>query len=165
MTPEQERAPMQGLAEWLRGMAGPLRYANLAAPQILRAWATEVEQARAQMAQESVVTDLDALRKMLQDALAQAAQPAEAQPVATMTLVSGKFANGRELPGHGLPDGVHLLYAAPPAQPMTDALQLVNAQAEDAGLWFNAQTAPEAYLQQALRRLHAAVERDTKGAA
>ncbi len=31
-------------------------------------------------------------------------------------------------------------------------------QAEDEGLWFVAETAPEAYLQQALRRLHAAVE-------
>jgi hypothetical protein len=39
------------------------------------------------------------------------------------------------------------------------ALQaLVDAQAEDAGLWFVAQTAPEAYLQQELRRLHAAIE-------
>lgn len=35
---------------------------------------------------------------------------------------------------------------------------LVNAQAEDDGLWFNAKTAPEAYLQQELRRLHAACE-------
>lgn len=35
---------------------------------------------------------------------------------------------------------------------------LVNEQAEDEGLWFVARTAPEAYLQQELRRLHAAVE-------
>ena len=35
---------------------------------------------------------------------------------------------------------------------------LVNAQAEDAGLWFGAQTAPEAYLQQELRRLHTTCE-------
>jgi hypothetical protein len=35
---------------------------------------------------------------------------------------------------------------------------LVNSQAEDAGLWFEARTAPEAYLQQELRRLHAAIE-------
>ena len=35
---------------------------------------------------------------------------------------------------------------------------LVDAQANDDGLWFVARTAPEAYLQQALRRLHAAVE-------
>lgn len=35
---------------------------------------------------------------------------------------------------------------------------LVNEQAEDDGLWFVATTAPEAYLQQELRRLHAAVE-------
>ena len=35
---------------------------------------------------------------------------------------------------------------------------LVKRQAEDEGLWFQAQTAPEAYLQAALRELHAAVE-------
>ena len=35
---------------------------------------------------------------------------------------------------------------------------LVNEQAEDDGLWFIARTAPEAYLQQELRRLHAAIE-------
>lgn len=35
---------------------------------------------------------------------------------------------------------------------------LVEAQAGDAGLWFAAQTAPEAYLQHELRRLHAAIE-------
>lgn len=42
---------------------------------------------------------------------------------------------------------------------MYDAMRaLVDEQAEDEGLWFIAQTAPEAYLQQELRRLHAAVE-------
>lgn len=35
---------------------------------------------------------------------------------------------------------------------------IVNAQAEDEGLWFQAKTAPEAYLQQELRKLHAAIE-------
>ena len=35
---------------------------------------------------------------------------------------------------------------------------IVSAQAEDEGLWFVARTAPEAYLQQELRKLHAAVE-------
>ena len=35
---------------------------------------------------------------------------------------------------------------------------LVNSQAEDDGLWFDAQTAPEAYLQMELRRLHAICE-------
>jgi hypothetical protein len=35
---------------------------------------------------------------------------------------------------------------------------VVNEQAEDAGLWFVAQTITEDYLQRALRRLHAAVE-------
>lgn len=35
---------------------------------------------------------------------------------------------------------------------------LVDRQAEDVGLWFQATTAPEAYLQQELRKLHAAIE-------
>jgi hypothetical protein len=35
---------------------------------------------------------------------------------------------------------------------------IVNKQAEDEGLWFVAQTAPEAYLQQELRNLHAAID-------
>ena len=39
-------------------------------------------------------------------------------------------------------------------------LKLVAEQAEDEGLWFMAQTAPEAYLQQELRKLHAAIEGD-----
>lgn len=35
---------------------------------------------------------------------------------------------------------------------------LVNQQAEDEGLWFEAKTAPEAYLQAELRKLHAVIE-------
>lgn len=35
---------------------------------------------------------------------------------------------------------------------------LVESQAEDEGLWFETETAPEAYLQQELRKLHAHVE-------
>ncbi len=48
---------------------------------------------------------------------------------------------------------------------LTDAEILVNKQAEDEGLWFVAQTAPEGYLQQSLRELHAVVEADAKTAA
>lgn len=36
--------------------------------------------------------------------------------------------------------------------------KIVDRQAEDDGLWFWAQTAPEAYVQAALRTLHAAIE-------
>ena len=36
--------------------------------------------------------------------------------------------------------------------------QLVNEQAKDEGLWFEAKTAPEAYLQAALRKCHALIE-------
>lgn len=35
---------------------------------------------------------------------------------------------------------------------------LVETQANDDGLWFKAETAPEAYLQQELRKLHAVIE-------
>lgn len=41
---------------------------------------------------------------------------------------------------------------------LSDLKAIVDEQAEDEGLWFVAATAPEAYLQQELRRLHAAVE-------
>lgn len=40
----------------------------------------------------------------------------------------------------------------------TAALELAQRQATDEGLWFAATTASEAYLQQELRRLHAAIE-------
>jgi hypothetical protein len=39
---------------------------------------------------------------------------------------------------------------------------VVNEQAEDFGLWFDAVYATEAYLQQELRRLHAVIEAQTK---
>ena len=41
---------------------------------------------------------------------------------------------------------------------MLTPLEVVAEQAEDEGLWFVPQTAPEEYLQRALRRLHIAVE-------
>lgn len=44
---------------------------------------------------------------------------------------------------------------------MLRAAEIVDRQAEDEGLWFQAQTASEAYLQQELRRLHAAIEGKT----
>lgn len=51
----------------------------------------------------------------------------------------------------------------PEPEPESDTAEsllrdIVNEQAEDEGLWFMATTAAEAYLQAALRRLHAAVE-------
>ena len=45
---------------------------------------------------------------------------------------------------------------------MNDIQRLVNKQAEDEGLWFEAKTAPEEYLQQELRRLHYAIENSNK---
>lgn len=41
---------------------------------------------------------------------------------------------------------------------IAQVVALVEEQAEDEGLWFIARTAPEAYLQQELRRLHAVIE-------
>ncbi len=35
---------------------------------------------------------------------------------------------------------------------------MVDSQAEDEGLWFSAQTAPESYLQHNLRELHREIE-------
>lgn len=40
------------------------------------------------------------------------------------------------------------------------AYALAQSQAEDEALWFLAPTASEAYLQQALRELHAAIEEE-----
>ena len=42
------------------------------------------------------------------------------------------------------------------------AREIVDEQAEDDGLWFVARTMPEAYLQQELRRLHAAIEENDR---
>ena len=47
-----------------------------------------------------------------------------------------------------------------PSTTPSDVQKLVNEQAEDEGLWFDAATASEAYLQQELRKLHAAIEDD-----
>jgi len=40
--------------------------------------------------------------------------------------------------------------------------KIVQSQAEDSGLWFVAETAPEGYLQQELRKLHDAAEKFLK---
>ncbi len=46
---------------------------------------------------------------------------------------------------------------------IAEARAVVEAQAEDYGLWFRATTAPEAYLQQELRRLHRVIEEEEDG--
>lgn len=50
------------------------------------------------------------------------------------------------------------LSTAPPSPVTREARLLVAQQAEDEGLWFVAQYASEAYLQQALRELHSVIE-------
>lgn len=57
------------------------------------------------------------------------------------------------------PDAMSEMYEA-----LTRIKALVDEQAEDEGLWFQAQTVPEAYLQQALRRLHGLIEMEVDGA-
>ena len=72
---------------------------------------------------------------------------------------SGSLHAGFKAPSSGsLPNTSGTVTPATPPAPDTP-LQVVNRQAEDEGLWFIAQTAPEAYLQRALRELHAAIER------
>ena len=44
---------------------------------------------------------------------------------------------------------------------LAHARRIVDKQAEDEGLWFEATTASEAYLQQGLRKLHAAIESES----
>ena len=46
----------------------------------------------------------------------------------------------------------------PTPQEMEKLQHIINRQAEDDGLWFIAQTAPESYLQRELRILHDAIE-------
>lgn len=55
---------------------------------------------------------------------------------------------------------VEILAGARAGESWSRIRALVSAQADDAALWFEAVTAPEAYLQAALRKLHAAVEGD-----
>jgi len=42
---------------------------------------------------------------------------------------------------------------------LNELAQLMDDQANDEGLWFIAETAPEAYIQRELRKLHDAVEK------
>jgi len=51
------------------------------------------------------------------------------------------------------------IYAAQLKADLAKIQTIVDEQAEDEGLWFRAETAPEAYLQEALRWLHAAIEK------
>lgn len=55
------------------------------------------------------------------------------------------------------PPAMELRYADIRAR-LTAIRALVDEQAEDDGLWFHAETAPEAYLQQELRKPHALIE-------
>ena len=58
------------------------------------------------------------------------------------------------------PHAPHMCANWPPAKSMDEKAvkALVDEQANDEGLWFEAETCAEAYLQQALRKLHAVIE-------
>ena len=45
---------------------------------------------------------------------------------------------------------------------IAEPLKVVAEQADDEALWFEATTAPEAYLQAALRRLHEVIEAEAR---
>lgn len=49
-------------------------------------------------------------------------------------------------------------------EPLEAIRKMVEVQANDEGLWFVATTAPEAYLQKELRRLHGFIEHQANGA-
>lgn len=55
-------------------------------------------------------------------------------------------------------DPATVLWLVQRARQLHAVQALVNCQAEDDGLWFMAHTAAEGYLQQELRKLHAAIE-------
>lgn len=58
---------------------------------------------------------------------------------------------------HGSNLGTHVDNMVEAARRVANLQTIVEEQAEDEGLWFHAFLAPEAYLQQELRRLHAAL--------
>ena len=64
------------------------------------------------------------------------------------------------------PDAVttdDIMWFAEAARKYVNLQTIVDEQAEDVGLWFGVHTVPEAYLQQELRRLHAAIEEAPDG--
>ena len=68
------------------------------------------------------------------------------------------IADGPRQPSREAADIYQSSWPAPVDCTCNSARALVAQQAEDEALWFQAETAPEAYLQAALRKLHAAVE-------
>lgn len=52
----------------------------------------------------------------------------------------------------------HFFAVVKAAKAILAALRLINKQAKDDGLWFDARYVSDAYLQQELRKLHAVIE-------
>ena len=114
---------------------------ELAAPVAMTAIKTWQQRCEEDPAHEGIVTSAMVQAKMLEEI--EALRAALAEPNCPKMLDSSEPSSGQ-----GMLDT---------SEPIR-ALALVHEQAEDEGLWFEAQTATEAYLQAALRELHAAVE-------
>ena len=65
---------------------------------------------------------------------------------------------GHELSREDYLDMTALAYAAQWGKQIDVLRNIASLQAKDAGLWFRAETAPEAYLQRTLRKLHGIIE-------
>lgn len=90
---------------------------------------------------EELPTDIDTLRKRALRRLREA--PEETQKAIFRAVLTNHPVVSESLPDNGRWNSV---------------ARTVSEQAEDDGLWFVAKTAPEAYLQAALRRLHSIIE-------
>lgn len=119
----------------------------------LRALAVQLALTRAQ---KNHVDKLGALAAEV-ETLERALQQRRAQD-RSMGDSSGKISDND---GHSLRKREESIRGEPPAQ-SSEIRKLVEEQANDEGLWFQARTAPEAYLQQQLRLLHEVIERATK---
>lgn len=95
--------------------------------------------------------------KQQRDALLASAKISEQTRLQIELLLGERWTRAKEKVG-----GNDWLTVFREAVALADMQAMVDAQAEDDGLWFQAATAPEAYLQQELRKLHAIIERYTK---
>lgn len=104
--------------------------------------------------------DADANAKLWHDRYMSAVKQndAQAQQIARLTAALAESCDEARMEHQACP-----FAAECDAQRRGELAELVAAQAEDAGLWFQAEYASEAYLQQHLRALHRAVEALLRG--
>ena len=60
-------------------------------------------------------------------------------------------------------DSGRCCFCEPQLPPQSSLAKIIKEQGDDEGLWFDAKTAPEEYLQQELRRLHEVCEKYSDG--